>query len=97
MTYFNSDPKPVTHTNEDYLKFIRGQECFYPLCCLPGEPHHPRRLYWGAGTSKKPHDYVAIPVCREHHKPKYENAVKLELIIIEYLMKYIESKRRNRK
>jgi len=89
-----SNPKFKTYKNEDYLKFIRKKPCSYPLCRLPGEPHHVRRSYWGSGTSKKSHSYVCIPLCREHHEPKYEKHIEFERVIIHYLMEYIESKRK---
>ena len=83
------DPKPVTYENKKYLDFIRSKPCL--LCNRPAEPHHVRRSYWGAGVGKKPHDYVAIPFCRECHDPK--NEVGVMMIIIKYLMEYIEKQR----
>ena len=85
-------PKPKTYDNEDYLIFIRGKPC--RICLQRAEPHHVRRIYWGAGTSKKPHDYVSIPRCRRHHGPDFEDNVELEIISL--LMEYIESKRRGK-
>jgi hypothetical protein len=93
MTYSNADPKPVTYKNEDYLKFIRTLPCI--ICDQEAEPCHVRRLYFGAGTSQKPHDYVAIPGCRKHHN-HVENLETVHFQIIKCLMKYIESKRKKK-
>lgn len=89
------NPKPRTYENPDYLKFIRSKGCL--VCRRKAEAHHVRRHYWGAGTGKKPHDYVAIPLCHEHHDPKTEFYFeRIECQIIELLMDYIESKRGRR-
>ena len=91
---FRPDPKPVTFENPDYLKWIRSRPCWFSGCSNKSEPHHIRRSFWGSGTGKKPHDYVAVPSCRTHHKPEYEEQFQVERIIIQNLMEYIESKRR---
>ena len=81
----NPIPKPKTYRSEKYLKFIRSKRC--PYCSQKAEPHHVRRLYWGAGTGKKPHDFVAVPRCRDHHGPDFEDDVEREIIdlLIEYI------------
>ena len=91
---FNPDPKPVTFKNPDYIKWIRSRPCWFRHCRLRAEPHHVRRSYWGSGTSKKSHDYVAVPSCRTHHDPKYEDQMNVERVIIRNLMEYIETKTR---
>jgi len=89
-------PKQITFRNAAYLNYIREKPCC--VCGGRAEAHHVRRQRWGSGTSKKPHDYVAIPLCPEHHDPETEKfLVKIEYEIIEYLMGYIESKRRGNK
>ena len=93
MTYKNANPKPETYKNEDYLKFIRTLPCV--ICGKPAEPCHVRKLIWGAGTSQKSHSYVCVPGCRQHHN-YVEKLVNVELIIIDNLMKYIESKRKRK-
>jgi len=85
-----ADPKPKTFKNEKYLAFIRTKPCL--ICGQQAEPCHVRRLHYGAGTAKKPHDYVAVPGCRTHHEA-VENLVNVDRIIINLLMEYIESKR----
>ena len=85
--------KPITYDNEKYLTWIRGQTCGVWGCGKIGEPHHVRRQRWGAGASKRSHDYVAIARCRQYHIPQYDNfgeLMSVELEIIENLMKYIE-------
>jgi len=79
-------PKPETYRSEKYLKWIRSRPC--PYCCKRSEPHHIRRSYWGAGTSQKPHDFVAVPRCRDHHGPDFEDGVEREIIglMIEYIV-----------
>ena len=89
MTYSNSDPKPKTYKNEQYLAYIRTLPCI--ICLQQAEPCHVRRSYFGAGASKKPWDYVAIPGCRLHHND-VENMVDVEREIIKCLIGYIEAK-----
>ena len=72
-------PKPVTYKNKDYLAYIRKQPC--AICGSPAEPHHVRRERWGAGTGKKPHDYVTVPLCRYHHDPAVEEDILPETSI----------------
>ena len=81
-------PKPLLYRDPKYLRFIRSRGCL--VCGKKAEPHHVRRYRWGAGTSQKPHDYVAIPLCREHHD-EYEKVERkgVELVIIDLLMEYI--------
>ena len=83
-------PKPVTYKNKDYLAYIRKQPC--AICGSPAEPHHVRRERWGAGTGKKPHDYVTVPLCRYHHDPAVEEDILPETSIILYLMQYNNEK-----
>ena len=89
-------PKPKTHEDPKYLKWVRGQICGVYGCGKIGEPHHVRRHLWGAGTSKKPHDYVCVSRCREHHDPVYDHFSAngmAELEIIDNLMRYIKEYR----
>jgi len=84
-----SDPKPQRYKNEKYLNMmVRGTICGISGCGKLGEPHHVRRLYWGAGTSQKPHDYVTVSRCRDHHDPEFEENVGQE--IINNLVVYLE-------
>jgi len=53
------DPKPVRQTDEDYLDYVRGSECW--VCPNPAEPHHLTSR--GAGGS----DYAVAKLCRRHH------------------------------
>lgn len=92
-----SNLKPKTYRNEKYLVWIRQKPCLIPGCFNRAEPHHVRRQYWGAGISKKPHDYVAVPLCREHHNPSIEDEFNIYLVIISQLMEYIEKIRKERK
>ena len=90
----NPCPKPDTYEDPKYLAFMRGQQCGVYGCGETGEPHHVRRQMWGAGTSKKPHDYVCVSRCREHHDPVYDDCGArgmVELEIIDNLMRYIRS------
>lgn len=86
-------PKPITYKNPKYLDWLRGQPCV--TCGRSGEPHHIRRIKWGAGVGKKSHDYCCVSLCRQCHT--FIHAGKddvchesAELIIIDNLMKYIE-------
>ena len=81
----------MPYRSKKYLKFIREKPCL--ICANPNTiPHHIRRSYWGAGMGLKPHDYVTIPLCHNHHDPAVESDILVERIIIDYLMEYIESK-----
>lgn len=81
-----ANPKPETYRNPKYLRWIRTLPC--GICGKPAEPSHTRRSYWGAGTSQKPHDYVAVPRCRYCHVELFEDDVERE--IINLLMAFIE-------
>lgn len=88
-------PKPFTYRSEKYKAWIRTQGCCYRdssgiKCNHPAEPHHVRKAEFNSGTSHKPHDYVCIPLCRDHHSPLKEKQIPVYLEIIEHLMKYIE-------
>ena len=84
----NPMPKRKPYRSKAYLAFIRKQPC--PYCLQDSEPHHVRRSKWGAGASQKPHDYITVPRCRNHHSPDYEENIELE--IIDLLMRYIHEK-----
>ena len=80
------DPKPQKpFRDKKYLEFVRSLRC--TICWKQAEAHHPRRSYWGAGTGQKPHDYVTVARCREHHGPDYEDDIEIEIIgnLIRYL------------
>lgn len=83
-----ANPKSKTYRNRKYLKFIRGKKCGMPWCGKDSEAHHVRKLRWGAGVSCKPHDYVTVPRCRDHHDAKYDDGAEME--IIDNLMEFIE-------
>jgi len=85
-------PKPITYRSKKYLAWMRGKACGVYECNKIGEPHHVRRQRWGAGMRKKPHDYVCISRCRDHHNPMYDDfgeSMMVEIEIIDNLMKYI--------
>lgn len=44
-------PKSKPSRNKKYLAWLKGQPC--EICGDPGEPHHVRRSYWGAGIEQK--------------------------------------------
>ncbi len=57
-------PKLFNCKDEDYLNYIRDQECCIPGCECHGksmrsDPHH----LWHA----KNNDYMAVPLCRPKH------------------------------
>lgn len=59
-------PKPCSHRDPKYLAWIREQPCAKCNHPAPSHPAHMRSLK-GGGTSLKPSDYHAIPLCHEHH------------------------------
>ena len=84
-------PKLKPYRSPTYLKFVRSQGCL--ICGRQAEAHHVRRQYWGAGIAQKPSDYVCIPLCADHHNTDVERSLNVERVIIDLLMRYIESKR----
>jgi len=87
----NPQPKQKTYRNKDYLNYIRSLPCL--ICGNPeSEAHHVRRQYWMASMGRKPHDYVAIPLCRTHHTAANEQRLIVERTIIDLLMGYIDGK-----
>lgn len=90
MPKFNPDPKPKKYRNQKYLDWIKGQTCLVPECNEKSEPCHVRHPHWGAGAGLKPHDYVAIQLCRSHHTYENERKYGTERQIVDNLMRYIE-------
>ena len=90
MEYLKIKP----YRNADYLKFVRKLPCV--RCGKKAQAHHVRRFYFGAGLSQKPHDYVAISLCHDCHKPETEKLIDVERILINNLMEYIDSKRKKK-
>jgi len=58
------DPKPVTHRDPKYQKFIRAKPCL--VCGRKATFHHESGLGDSGGMSKKCSDYFGIPLC---HRP----------------------------
>ena len=85
---YNPQPKPEKYTNKDYLDFIDTLPCL--VCGKPSTHCHVRKLYWGAGTGIKSHDYCAIPLCLEDHTYENERKYGTDRQIAELLMKYID-------
>ncbi len=54
-------PKPVTHRDPKYRKFIRSKPCI--VCGQPASFHHESSLGDSGGMSKKCSDYFGIPLC----------------------------------
>lgn len=90
MLNINPVPKFITYRDRAYLDWIKGQPCL--VCGKPSEPCHVRRHYWGAGTSKKPHDYCAIQLCRDHHSYATERQYGTDRQVAENLMRYIQER-----
>lgn len=55
------DPKPVTHRDPKYRKFIRAKSCL--VCGRKATFHHESGLGDSGGMSKKCSDYFGIPLC----------------------------------
>jgi hypothetical protein len=80
-------PKPIKYRSEKYLAWIRTQPCL--VCGGNSEACHVRKLKGGAGTGTKPHDFCAIPLCRNHHSYELEREYGTDWQIAKLLMKYI--------
>jgi len=49
-----------------YLDWVREQPCM--ICgSAPSEPHHIKGVGHFSGTGMKAPDYLAMPLCRQHH------------------------------
>ena len=83
----NQRVKLSPYRDKRYLQYIRDKGCV--ICGQPSIAHHIRRSYWGSGMGIKPHDYVTIPLCNNHHDPAVESDLLIERLIIDYLMEYI--------
>lgn len=83
-------PKPETFKDRNYLQWIKGQPCL--VCGKPSEACHVRRYHWGAGISKKPHDYCVIQLCRDCHSYENERRYGTDRQIIENLMRYLHER-----
>ena len=58
-----ADPVQKRIADEDYLQHLRESGCC--ICGEPGpDPHHIQTR----GTGIKAHDFLAIPLCRKHHR-----------------------------
>ena len=83
-------PKRKNLRSKKYLDFIRSKTCFH--CGRPAEPHHVRK-YADGGTSLKPSDTYAVPVCRECHgeAQRYElvDPLMLYIQIVRLLTEYM--------
>ena len=55
------NPKPVTHRDPKYRKFIRAKPCL--VCKQKATFHHESGLGHSGGMSKKCSDYFGIPLC----------------------------------
>lgn len=65
MKPFRPDPKPITHRDPKYRKFIRSKPCV--ICGKKSTFHHESGLGDSGGMSKKCSDYFGIPLCKDHH------------------------------
>ena len=55
------NPKPITHRDPKYQKFIRDKPCL--VCGRKATFHHESGLGDSGGMSKKCSDYFGIPLC----------------------------------
>ena len=55
--------KPVTHRNNEYIKFIRMQPCIACGAPAPSAAHHCRRIDPGRPSQSRVSDYNCLPFC----------------------------------
>ncbi len=93
--------KVLDLNNEDYLEFIRRHRCAIFGCAgfghhgMKSDPHHV--------MVERRNDYLAIPLCAEHHKSyhtlgsveKFNEKYNVDLMwmIINYLSLYISGRK----
>jgi len=58
--------------DEAHLRKVRAHGCL--VCGRPAEAHHPRELFARTGGRRKS-DYLAVPLCPEHHKVEYPGSL----------------------
>lgn len=63
---------PFRLRSKKYLDNIRGQDCLYPGCFMPGSAHHlthaqPRAMGLKTG------DQYCVPLCHKHHMELHES------------------------
>ena len=98
----NPQPKHKTDRSPRYLKWLRTQMCCYKGCGRKdGEymnivPAH-QSLLGGRGTSVKPPDYFALPLCAEHHAAEHLFGVESfwgntdrKMLVILHLIKFLK-------
>jgi len=54
-----------TAAEKAHLRRVCSLGCI--LCGRPAVPHHIRSVAAGSGTGHKVSDYLAIPLCNDHH------------------------------
>jgi hypothetical protein len=75
--------------NRKYLDFVKAHPCGVWNCFETDvDPHHIRRMHWGAGMSNKSHDFVCVPRCRKHHVQDCDPGFEAEIIAL--LKEWIE-------
>ncbi len=69
-------PKRDRWDNPKFLKWVKTQPC--ECCGRPSDdPHH--LIGWGqGGMGTKAHDFLVIPLCRQHHTELHNDPVKFE-------------------
>lgn len=70
-----------TDRNPRYLAFVRSKRCWF--CGKDAEPHHPIKHWFpisNGGIGRKGSDYLAIPLCREHHRKVHDGLLKIDRV-----------------
>jgi hypothetical protein len=101
--YFRPDPKELTLRSKAYLKWLRGQPCTYPDCGRVSNDQMSivaahQNIIGVSGTSIKPPDHYALPLCAECHVREHSGVetfwkgIDRKILIIEHLIRYIQTK-----
>lgn len=71
-------PKRARWDNPRFLSWVKKQPC--ECCGRPADdPHH--LIGWGqGGMGTKAHDFLVIPLCRQHHNELHNDPLKFERI-----------------
>ena len=85
----------MPYRSKKYLEFIRARPCGICMAPGPNDPHHVRQIRWGAGTGIKPHDFVCVSRCRDHHGPEWDKGLGKEGLYGEIIDNLIEWITRN--
>lgn len=83
--------KSFPYSDNEYMNYVHKQTCLVCGCHNGIEAHHLRIDNMG-GTSKKPPDWMCVPLCSEHHRDYHLRGHEWFLEQVGWLTKYLTLK-----